>query len=43
MRVTFDSNKTDDLMALKKKKQTNSNSCNNIDCNKAFVHRKIKL
>ena len=41
MRETIDSNKTDNLMDLKKrKKQTNSNSCNNIDSNKTFVHRK---
>ena len=33
MRVTCDSNKTDNLMALKKTKQTDSNSCNNINCN----------
>ena len=33
MRVTSDSNITDNLMVLKKKKQTNSNSCNNINSN----------
>ena len=39
MRVTCDSNKTDNLMALKKKK-TNSNSCNNININQ---NDKIRL
>ena len=43
MRETIDSNKTDNPMDLKKRQNKLIALVVTFDCNRAFVHRKIKL